>query len=243
MWLTIIIAVVLGYYIYQQLDKRLRAIEETRGPEYSHRFSVIALDAVLKHKKFGEISGIKSASEGKDYKDWSKEDKSKWEKDKKLRETLWNRINVNLTYLVSENAYFVSTYKNNPTIVHRDSNTNLLYSAIVVGDEDGLKDHIEFLIYERLIKYDQGKYGWVLTPCLQYRDDHIFDVNKNHSFTSLCDFPLFRTDLKDEEIKKLGFEIERNGGDDIYEDSFGEKHSIPTEIKYKKNGVEIRYVY
>lgn len=242
MWLTLLIAVVLGYYIYK-LEKRVRSIEETRGPEYSHRFSINVFDAILKHDKFGKIAGIKSANDGKDYKDWTKEDKIKWEKDKKLREMLWPSSLVSLNYLVSENAYFVSTNKNNPNFIHRDSNCNLLYSDIVIGDKDGFKDHIEFSIYERLIKYDEGKYGWVLTPCLQYRDDHILDINKSHTFTTLCDFPLFRTDLSDEEAKKLGFEVERRGGDDIYEDSFGEIQSIPTEIKFKKNGVEIRYVY
>jgi len=241
MWLTIIIAVVLGYYIYQQLDKRLRAIEETRGPGYSHWFSVNVLDAVLTHKKFGELTGIKGASEGKEYKDWSKADQDRWHKN--FAEKIVDKTRVKINYLQSENTYFVSTHKTNALIIKRDSNTNLLYSAIVVGDEDGFKGNIEFLIYERLIKHDQGKYSWVLTPCLQYRDDHILDINKSHTFIMLCDFPLFRTDLNDEEIKKMGFEIERNGGDDIYEDSFGEKHSIPTEIKYKKNGVEIGYVY
>ena len=238
MWLTLFVAVILGYYIYQ-VEKRVRSIEETRGPGFSHWFSVNALDAVIKHKKFGEITGIKSASEGKEYKNWSKADKDRWHKN--FSEKIADRTRVTLNYLQSENAYFVGTYKTNPSVVQRDSNTNLLYSAIVAGDEDGFKDHIEFLIYERLIKHDQGKYSWVLTPCLQYRDEKIIDGK--HEFTALCDFPLFRNDLSDEEIKKLGFEIDRQGGDDIYEDSFGEEHAIPTIIKYKKNGVEILYVY
>lgn len=238
MWLTILLALILGYYIYQ-VEKRVGSIEETRGPGYSHWFSVNVLDAVLKHKKFGEITGIKSASDGKAYKDWSKADKDRWHKN--FAEKIADKTRVTINYLQPENAYFVRTYKTNPTIAQRDSNTNLLYSAIVVGDEDGFKDNIDFSIYERLIKYDKGNYGWVLTPCLEYQDGKIFDGKRE--FTALCDFPLFRTDLTDEEVKKLGFEVERRGGDDIYEDSFGEKHSIPTEIMYKKNGVEIRYVY
>lgn len=238
MWLTLLVAVILGYYIYQ-VEKRVRSVEETRGPGYSHWFSVNVLDAVINHKKFGELTGIKGASEGKEYKDWSKADKDHWHKN--FAEKVADKTRVTINYLQSENAYFVRTYKSNPSIVQRDSNTNLLYSAIVVGDEDGFKDHIEFLIYERLIKHDQGKYSWVLTPCLQYRDEKI--IGGKHEFTPLCDFPLFRTDLNDEEVKKLGFKIDRQGGDDIYEDSFGEKHSIPTVIEYKKNGVEIRYVY
>lgn len=240
MWLTLLVAVVLGYYIYQ-VEKRVRSIEETRGSGYSHWFSVNVLDAVINHKKFGELTGIKGASEGKEYEDWSKADKDHWHKN--FAEKIADKTRVTLSYLQSENAYFIRTYKTNPSLVQRDSNTNLLYSANVVGDDDGFKDHIELLIYERLIKNDQGKYDWVLTPCLQYRDDHIHDINKSHIFTTLCDFPLFRTDLSDEEAKKLGFEVERRGGDDIYENSFGEKQSIETEIKFKKNGVEIRYVY
>ncbi|MEK9179232.1 MAG: hypothetical protein AAB893_02075 [Patescibacteria group bacterium] len=73
MWISILLAIILGYFIYQQ-GKRLRALEEVRGPGYVHRFNINAIDAIMKHKMFGHITGIKSASEGKEFKDWTKAD-------------------------------------------------------------------------------------------------------------------------------------------------------------------------
>ena len=236
MWLSLIIAAILGYYIYQQ-SKRIHALEEVRGPGFSHWFSVNAMDAVMKHKNFGEITGIKSASEGKDFKDWSKADKDKWYK---IAKDVSSKSNISFTYLPGENAYFVNTFKRTPSFVHRDDTSNLLYSTIIVGDEDGFKDNIELLVYERLRKGAQGKYEWFITPCLEYKDEKMFGGKRD--FQVLCEYPHLRDKSEDDELKQLGFEIERRGGDDIYEDSFGEKHSIPTEVKYKKNGVEIRYV-
>ncbi len=146
-----------------------------------------------------------------------------------------------MTYLPGENCYFVTTYKNFPSLSPRDSTSNLLYSAIVVGDENGFEDHIELNIYERFLKCAQGQYEWVITPCLDYRDDKI--IGGKRDFQILCDFPHFKENKDNDQMKQLGFEVERHGGDDFYEDSFGENHSIPTKVKYKKNGVEIRYVY
>jgi|SRR3989344_1458411 len=237
MWLTIFVAVILGYYVYQ-LEKRLRSIEETRGPGYSHWFSINASEALSKNKKFMEMIEIKSGAEGKDYDEWTKAEKDKWGK---YPEELMNRLRVTVTYLASENAYFVSTFQGTPRIIHRDDiKTNgLIYSAVVAGDEQGIKTNMEFDIYERLL-HKGDRREWVITPCIRYNEGIFkYDTNK---FEALCDFPHF-SEKKDDELEKLGFKIEREGGDDIYEDPFGEKHSIPTEIKYKKNGVEIRYVY
>ena len=241
MWFTIIIGIVIAYYAFHQLDKRLHRLEEVRGPGYSHWFSVNAIDAVIKHKKFGEITGIKSASEGKEFKDWPKADKDKWFK--LYAEKATNRSYVLFNYLASENAYFVKTFKTNspPSIIHRDGTSNLLYSATIIGNDDGFEPHIELLVYERLVKGAQGKYEWVLVPCLQYRDEHIH--SEKHEFSILCEFPHFREQREDEELKQLGFKVERSGGDDVYKDAFGQMQSISTEITYEKNDVEIRYVY
>jgi len=237
MWLTIIVAVVLGYYIYN-LEKRIKSLEEVRGPGYSHWFMVNALKAVMNHKKFGEITKIKSAQEGKDFKDWSKADKDRWYK---ISDRIATKSHVKFSYLPGENAYFVNTGKETPYLTHRSGTNNLLYSEIIVGDVDGFKDHITLDIYERLRKGAQGKYEWYLTVCLDYKDEKFFGGKKD--FQILCEFPHFRESVEDDELKQLGFEIKRQGGDDIYEDSFGENHAIPTVVEYIKNGVEIRYVY
>lgn len=234
---NILIIAILGYWIFQ-LEKRLRSIEGTRGPGFSHNFSISCTRAIFAHKKFGEITGIKSASLGKEFKDWSKSDKERW--DKMYREKIGDKTNISVRYLQSENSYFVKTYKTSPIIISRGNNPELLYSTIVVGDEDGFGERIELLIYERLVKDTQGKYFYVLSPCLQYSDGLI--SSKKEFFITLCDFPLFKPDISDDEMRKLGFEVKRQGGDDWYEDSFGTNHSIPLIVEYTKNGVEIRYV-
>lgn len=237
MWTTIII-IILGYYIFYQVDKRVRMLEEAKRHKNSHRFSVDVSNAVMKHKKFGELTGIKSASEGKEYKDWSKTDKQKLNH---ISQNINNNSSVSLTYLASENAYFIRTGEGGSYIAFRDSINNLLYSAIVAGDKDGWKSNIEFLLYERFIKKDHGKYEWILVPCLKYKGDNSFK-KEDRTFDTLFEFPHFKERRTDEELKQLGFEIDRWGGDDVFTDDFGEMDTIPTVLKYIKNGAEIRYV-
>lgn len=236
-WLLIIGGFIL--YATYSIDKRIKRLEEVRGPGFSHWFSVNAVEAVIKHKRFGEITGIKGASEGKEYKDWSKADKEKLSE--MWYEKAFNRARVTFTYLAGEDAYFVKNYDNSISIVHREHTKNLLYSTVIVGDESELKPHLDLLIFERIVKGEKGKYERMLSTCLEYRDGKILG---KRDFQILCDFPLFREDLEiDEDIKQLGFEIKREGGDDVYKDYFGEMAAIPTSAEYTKNGVEIRYVY
>ena len=72
-------------YIYQ-VERRVRSIESTRGPGYSNRFTVFASDAILKNKKFGELTDIKSIIESKEFKNWSKQDKDRWDKELFMKE-------------------------------------------------------------------------------------------------------------------------------------------------------------
>ncbi len=239
MWIVIAI---LAYVLYQ-----IYRLESAKGQR--HWFSVDVINAVEKHKKFGELTGIKTASEGKDFKGWSKEDHEKWDK---FSATISNHIgnsNVYITYLASEMAYFVNNYSGYHSIIFRDdtkpstfNTSNLLYSAIVIGDENGFKPHIKFLLYERYIKTTKGKHEWVLTPCLQYRKNFISIKKEDYSFDILCDLPMFKfkKEKKDKELKSLGFEIKRNT--DVGTDPFGGWHGSQ-EVTYKKNGTEIRCVY
>lgn len=236
MWIYLIVGGILIYSIYR-LEKRVKTLEELRGPEYSHWFSIDCAVALSDNIKFREMLGIKSVSLGKDYEKWPKEEKTKWGK---YPTKFTDRLKVKFTYLASENAYLISPRNGIPTLIHRDElKSSLLYSAIVAGDEDGLKPHIEFDIYERFVDSQSGR-RWYLIPCLTYNDE-IFEYEKR-KFEVLCDFPHMGQKNEDE-LKKLGFEIQKDGGNDIYEDSFGEKHAIPTVVKFKKNGVEFTYVY
>lgn len=238
MWTSIIIAVIFTYFIYQ-LEKRVKHLEEGKGQGYSHKFSIDASIAFSKNKKFREMVGIKSASEGKEYEDWTKAEKDKWGK---YPEKFRNRLRVSISYLASDNAYYISSFQETPYLIFRNDIATFrpIYSAYIAGDEQGIKANLKFCIYERLIVDEEGKREWVISPCIEYNDGFLnYDKNK---FEALCDFPHF-ADKQDEQIKQLGFKIKRDGGDDIYEDPFGETHSLPVDVIYEKHGVEIKYAY
>lgn len=237
MWSAIIILIIVFIYGYQ-LEKRIRSIEETRGPSYSQRFWIDPSEAILKYDKLGDVLGIKSIKEGKSYDKWTKEDKDKWNKN--YSKDFFNDISLHITYLQSENAYFVKAGSNSPYFSYRDSTNNYVYSKIIAGDKDGFKNNIEFVVYDRLMKDKEGKYHWVITPCIKFSDGAF---KGKSDFINLCDFPIFSADRSDEFVRKFGFEVKRSGGDDFYEDDFGEHHSILTEVEYKKNGVIFRYFY
>jgi hypothetical protein len=47
----------------------------------------------------------------------------------------------------------------------------------------------------------------------------------------------------DDQLKAMGFEVDRSGGDDVYKDVFGETHSIPTYVDIEANGVKFSTTY
>jgi len=222
MWLTIGIGIIFVYY-FHELEKRIKRLEEES--ESGWTLSVNALDAVTKYKKFGEVTGIKSAKEGKAFKDWSKTDRSKWVDH--YAKDIVGKLIVKLTYLASEKAYFITQDDGNPHIIHRDSNSTstLLYSSTVIEDKNKI---IDFVIHERL-----SKGAWTLVLSFQYRDEEILEKSE---FTVLCQFPYSK---EDKELEQLGFKISRIWGDDIYKDSFGDIRGIHTTVRYEKNGVTL----
>lgn len=238
MELIIIILVIVLFSYAWNIEKRLKKLGQLQGPGYSDQFSVSAYRAILKNKKYGELVGIKSIAEGKDFKDWSKHDKDKWEKEWLPKSN--KRLNgVSFSYLSSENAYFIKSVQGD-YIKFRDLD-ELLYSAVVAGDEDFFQPHIDLKVYERRVNGI-----WMLTVCLEYDAEDFSNKDKNE-FITLCEFPLAHlgSAFTDEQIKKLGFEVERRGADTMiepwYKDPFGETKYYTDHVTYKRNGVEIHY--
>ncbi len=232
-------AVIIGIVVYFLIDYRLRKIEAGKKIGESKWINVEGLNAILAHPKLGEVTGIKSAKEGKSFKDWTKAEKDKWKKDllPKAQSSF-----VHIAYLSNENAYYVNC-PHDPSLTgltFRHSTTNLLHSAIVAGDEDGFDKRLEFYIYERLVKGENGKNQWRLVPCIEYFDGEV-PIKKD--FTVLCEFPLFEDKNIEEQAKKLGFDVNKMGGDDFYTNSFGEGTPIPTIVRFSKNGVIISESY
>lgn len=189
-------------------------------------------EATFSHKKFGELTGIKSAIEGKDYEHWTSNDKKKW--DKIASSPKYKKSRVTLTYLPSEDAYYVNNWVDSQYIAFCEDSNNCIYSAVVLGDENSDKPYLEFLLYERNSK---------IVPCLKYRKGKYAFKKEDITFETLCEFPPFLMFNKDKRLKKLGFELKKYGGDDVYTDDFGNNRLTTIDNWYNKNGVSIHSNY
>lgn len=233
MWHSILFAIfVIGYYA---LNKRLSQIESSRGKGATQSFRIDVLSAVLKNKRFGELKGIKSAESGKDFKDWGKEDRKKWWK---IAKTIQDKACVRLTYLSSEDTYFIQV-NNISYMVLPELGKRYLYTVNLTGDDSVFEKSLEFGVVERNIKSGNG-YCKVLTA---YLVDHFSDIDKKSITNILFDFPIHKQDMGDTDFETLGFKVERSGGDDIYEDNFGEMDGVPTLLTLEKNGAKINFNY
>jgi len=241
MWLTSLVAVVLSYFVYH-LAIRVHKLEMVRGPGSFLRLNINVVDALIEHRKFGEITGIKSASEGKKFEDWTKADKDKY--NEKWEKQVWNGGHVELTYLPGENAYFVSNENVGQRIRNRTIGPNTILSTVVVGDRLG--KHLEFRLVEHYGVTDLSKNKHVLKVILSYHEDGHTDGNSE----TLCVFPVFEIFNQgnqpsvetDSKFKKLGFQVDRRSelAAGIYE-SFGASEMFVPEIVYKQNGVVISF--
>jgi len=228
MWI-IYVSIVLLTIGYFSLSNKLKNIEGSRGKQYSMRFGIDFLHSVITNKMFGKLYGIKSAEVGKEFKDWTKEDKEKWYK---ISKELTNKLVLNIVYLQSEDAYFVKadqqSYFSLPELGNRS-----IYATELYESEDG--ESLDCYLCERYIQSEQIS-GKVITGYLRE-----FDNKSNKKVTVLFDFPIGKTDMSDDDFKQLGYSVERYGGDDIYENDFGENSSIPTIITLSKNGSKITF--
>lgn len=241
-WLTFLIVALILWESYKN-DKRLKKLEENRGLIYSQSFVIDVLGDVLSNPMLGSIMNIKSSQAGKPFEDWTENDKTKWHKSKDIK-TIADRSKLRLVYLASEDGYLVSSSGKILYFVLPDISHRYLYSQIITGDEDGFKDHLEFNLVERHIYNKKNEYTIVISGYLQAK--HEGSIFKKPVTTFLFDFPIYNYKKgrpKEEDFKEFGFEIERSGGDDVYDDVFGESHSISTSVKFKKNGSEISFFY
>ena len=237
MWVTILVIAIILYYFYYKLEKRVNFLEKSKGPGYSVRFRIDAHNAVIKHKMLGKLTNIQSAIKGKDYSSWTETEKSKL---RKIYKKSFDKSIVDITYLASENAYFINDgHKTN--IVLRDEISTLIYSSFVIGDENTIESPvIEFSVYERLVKEGKNNYKWVLAPCLEYRENMLDLEKKNDQIDILFEFPLYENH-DEQKMKQLGFKVTTNKDyPEGCKDIFGKEFAFTQSI-YEKNGVELKY--
>lgn len=234
--MEILLAIILFVVVVYALSKRVNNLEEVRGQGFSHSLRITAIDAVATNKVFGKLSKIKSAEEEKPYKEWGEAEKNKWHKE--FSGEIEDKAAVNLTYLASEDAFFVKT-KDQSGFVLPKIGKRYLYSSCLIGKGDSFfEDYLEFGLVERIIDYKEGK-SRAITGYL--RENNGKDKDKSRT-TILFDFPYDRRDMTDDDFKSLGFEIKRWEGNWPDEDMFGEMTVPPTIIDYMKNDCKITYV-
>lgn len=231
------LTLVFGLFIY--LFNRIHKLEQSKGIYDSQWLRIKTTQSLLGYEPFLKLVGIKSNLAKKDYDKWTKKEKEIWGK---YPSKYVGKMNVKINYLASEDSYLVQPESGKSYLVQRGGTNSIIYSGIIAGDEEGFNPHINLDIYERYVDFGGERKEPAFTICLEYTGK-IFNYNYNkNDFKILCDFPIF--DLKtDEEFKKLGFEVDRTGADDVYKDSFDEMHSIPLMMNYKKNGVLINRVF
>jgi len=231
---TIIVFIILGLIAYQ-INKRIERLEDSRRNNYSFWFSINVVEAFSRNTQYRILRGIKNAT--KDYNKWTEKEKKRWGK----HDESINEMKVKIAYLSVENAYYISTSTGFSNIIFRkELQTNPIYSTVVAGDKELVKPYICFIIYERLTYNKRGLREWCITPSIEYNGGGLLTKNNSDNFEALCDFPIFPSKT-DDELKKLGFSINNWGGDDVFEDDFGDKHVVPTERTYKKNGASITF--
>lgn len=221
-WILAIAVVVLALYV-SSLKSKVVVIERERSGAATFRYTINALEAVMQHSKFTRFVKIRDAAAGKPFKDWSKEDKAKWHKvAKPIIDSSW----LSVKYLPAEDMYFLTTTNGKPGIVDKDD--GLIYSTVVLGDKEGYEERLELRVYSRF----KGGVSY-LTVALAYNTEML----GKGDFTVLCELPVVPT-VDDAVLEQLGFSVERSGGDDFYEDDFGDNQTSPYWVEFKKNGVE-----
>ncbi len=162
MWILLSAVVLLVLLWVYALDRKLKEINDLRGHGQSHWFGLETANAVGRNKHFKKMyknGSSVSNDDIKNLKDAKKavaETRDQW---KKIPQKFLDRMTIKITYLASENVYFIEPLKGNPEIVLRNDidTIRLLYSAIIGGDEECVKEYLELSVYERLVYDSTGK--------------------------------------------------------------------------------------
>ena len=116
-WILTILIATLFYSLYQ-LNKRLKGLEVEKGLGFSYSFSVDAREAIHDHPKFLKESKVKSASLGKEYKDWTEKEQDAFATF--IRHNVGDKGWARVIYLTSENGFLI-TYQAKSYFIFRDS--------------------------------------------------------------------------------------------------------------------------
>lgn len=204
--------------------------------QYSHldsfSLTIDATNAVLRHPKFASLSGISKVSQGKRFQDWAKIDQQKYQA--KLRSTVGHHFFVGMTYLSSENMFFVRPQKVNPYLSNLGHKARI-YQQTVAGEDYGEK--VELRFYIRSIE----SLGWCITVAIWYDNDKFGD-DKRENLRILCDFPLVATqggNQHDELLQQYGFKVERYDNIDGFTDEFGDYEYGNSSTTVSKNDVRV----
>ena len=215
-------------YVSYSVEKRVSAVAKT-GFLFSQSFSVDAEYAVSSNRFFGKLAGIKSAMAGKSFDKWNSKEKEVY------RQSYARKTFVRLTYLATEDAFFVSPIEGRPYVVLSRGKTEI-FSRTIIGNEFLTGDGLEFVLVDRTLEGKKGKRTRILTAYLKER---YADVHTEPKIHILFDYP-FMGDLEDGDLQALGFEIERRESHYEHKDEFGETAYYPDLIQHKRNGATIR---
>lgn len=225
----------------EKLQKDIISIEVDHDyPVSTQRFTLDATQAVLSNKMFGELSGIKSAIEGKPYEKWTSAEKQKWTN--KYHDVIAKKTRLAITYLSSEDTYFINNAENGLNIITPRNGARYLYSTSLFEDKTEMeeKDNLEFGVIERIRDNLKRERQRVLT---------VYLVEKRGMFGRsaepkdvLMELPLDKNKTGEDDLKTLGIEVHRSEGD-VYQDQFGEWDKGIDFVECKKNNVTISFMY
>jgi hypothetical protein len=223
-----LIAIVITIFIIYRIDNRLQKLESNFKGKFSCNIQINAKNAVTSSAFFKDKCGIKSFAKESDISKFTKDEQNEWYR---LQTELSSRTKLNLTYLSTENCFFVKT-SNSTYISQLDFNKSTIYFETVFGDEDHQKPYIDFILEERSMEL-LGKHTRVLTGYLIEKENWM----DKKAPTILFNFP-YNEKLTTEQFNSLGFELEVENGE-VYKDSLGDFVQVGNSVKLTQNDVSI----
>lgn len=219
----ILIAAVL-YLLYRLFDinKKFEALVESRGMGRTYSFNVEFKEAVYKHPMFIKAAKIKPSLDIDSYSKWPKAEQSKF--GDFIAKHVENKTWFRLTYLSSEDAFFIKNSNEQTDFVKLDWGPQVLTTELILGDNDKIfEDKLEIgLMVQKNILYG-------------YINQDFGEMGKESNNKVLFRFPFTTQEGSLEGLKDYGFDVKQDWGDDVFENALGEMQSIPTRYELKQN--------